>query len=787
MWESLQITELVKNQVSISKNETWFTDGGKVESAEDNDQGQRVIYEEEHSFKAGDLLKAIVEGESGFDTARFRVISVDVASVVLYPLTTIKATKGMTMARVGNASNPDRQNSIYVDALEGYIRVLSGMSSFDVSLGNIKMQAGNLKGLRGQGLTNLPDYGIYAPGLLINIGQVNGLLNVNGKITTDIIDADQVLANAASIANFTIQENLLQGKDGRIVFQNEEIEALEELITPKESQQINVSAGASSTGTFTNTTVTDIVSSYVTAIQDFTVQYAGIVKFSIAAGRDDSFQHVEGGIPAFAPVEGELSEYKCEVLRKTGTSTYQVIDSFLPISSGTIASPKYFDRSIYLPSAGDYRIRFTSESTDKIYWIKKPQDWPDDRFPILTTKLSVAITGQSTVDRTHIYFAGSSSLTKIGTDGLYSFWSLYNYLYFSQSEGFKVKGEIVLASPNGEYSLTINNRGISISGPTGTNASNNVVDFTVAGTRVNISTGEKLSVAFGKIARFLSDLKTVAFTGSYNDLSNRPTSLPANGGHADSATKDASGNVITTTYATKTEVDQKVTGVYKFQGSVRNVAALLALTGVKRGDVYDVREAGALNGEAILPGDNVAATADNPTSAQWDKLAGKVDLSKYPTKEEIKAEKFLKADGSVQMNAGAELVLSPPINGEAGGLMSFFGNTEKNPDGTLRYGISTVPGSSTTGDPGAHISAYNGVHIVAGADGSRNWVKVPTAGSIQHRLPDGRIVSMLDAANFVEGIDYVSPERLTSALPKVYVDEIPSNAKDGDIVIITTG
>lgn len=59
------------------------------------------------------------------------------------------------------------------------------------------------------------------------------------------------------------------------------------------------------------------------------------------------------------------------------------------------------------------------------------------------------------------------------------------------------------------------------------------VSFTMAGTRVNISTGEKLSVAFGKIARWLADLKTVAFTGKYSDLDGRPTSLPANGGNAD--------------------------------------------------------------------------------------------------------------------------------------------------------------------------------------------------------------------------------------------------------------
>lgn len=46
--------------------------------------------------------------------------------------------------------------------------------------------------------------------------------------------------------------------------------------------------------------------------------------------------------------------------------------------------------------------------------------------------------------------------------------------------------------------------------------------FTEASTRNNIASGEKLSVIFGKIQKFFNDLKTVAFSGSYTDLSNKP-------------------------------------------------------------------------------------------------------------------------------------------------------------------------------------------------------------------------------------------------------------------------
>ena len=80
------------------------------------------------------------------------------------------------------------------------------------------------------------------------------------------------------------------------------------------------------------------------------------------------------------------------------------------------------------------------------------------------------------------------------------------------------------------------------------NASNTTVAFTPAGERTNITTGEKQSSLFGKIARWLSDLKAIAFTGAYSDLSGAPSSLPANGGHADTSTGDADGKDIRTTY-----------------------------------------------------------------------------------------------------------------------------------------------------------------------------------------------------------------------------------------------
>lgn len=58
-------------------------------------------------------------------------------------------------------------------------------------------------------------------------------------------------------------------------------------------------------------------------------------------------------------------------------------------------------------------------------------------------------------------------------------------------------------------------------------ASDMTVAFSAAAERANITAGEKLSALFSKIAKWLSDLKPVAFSGNYSDLSNKPT-IPTN-------------------------------------------------------------------------------------------------------------------------------------------------------------------------------------------------------------------------------------------------------------------
>ena len=76
----------------------------------------------------------------------------------------------------------------------------------------------------------------------------------------------------------------------------------------------------------------------------------------------------------------------------------------------------------------------------------------------------------------------------------------------------------------------------------------NAPTFSMAATRANIVSGETLSTLFGKISKWFDDLKTVAFTGSYDDLSSKPTigtgslTLDQNGGNITSFSANATSN-----------------------------------------------------------------------------------------------------------------------------------------------------------------------------------------------------------------------------------------------------
>lgn len=87
--------------------------------------------------------------------------------------------------------------------------------------------------------------------------------------------------------------------------------------------------------------------------------------------------------------------------------------------------------------------------------------------------------------------------------------NLYDeYIWIQESASFELIGD---TSVNLKDYLKVNG-----------DASNVTNTFTEAQTRENIISGEKLSISLGKIAKMYTDLKNVAFTGNYTDLSNIP-------------------------------------------------------------------------------------------------------------------------------------------------------------------------------------------------------------------------------------------------------------------------
>ena len=83
-------------------------------------------------------------------------------------------------------------------------------------------------------------------------------------------------------------------------------------------------------------------------------------------------------------------------------------------------------------------------------------------------------------------------------------------------------------SANQSGNTTVNlTGGGSYSAGDGIDITNNAISvdtaFTEASTRANIASGDSLATIWGKIKKFFTDLKTVAFTGSYNDLTDKPS------------------------------------------------------------------------------------------------------------------------------------------------------------------------------------------------------------------------------------------------------------------------
>lgn len=546
-----------------------------------------------------------------------------------------------------------------------------------------------------------------------------GMLNTR-LIDTDRLVARHIEASDGHIADFTIQGKEIVGRDGTIVLQNDLLSSLSALLSGEEdTYSIPIGSGATasaekaSDGQNRTLTVDTITATTDVPLSDYTT-HAGVLCFAV------DFQ-VDTQLPEMGILTGESPTATCEVLQVEASGQETVIDRFSLLAGRN-------NHLTFINSPSSYRIRTSYGATFTVDWLERPEG--ETQFPILEVSASVSIVGYEGAE--NISYQANTPSTRIGTDGLFSFWSPQQYLYFSKDEGFSLRSGITLTSPNGEYSLTVNDQGISIKGEAGTDASNNTVSFTMAGTRVNISTGEKLSVAFGKIARWLADLKTVAFTGKYSDLDGRPTSLPANGGNADTvdgkhasdflptSEKGAKGGVATLDSITGKIPSEQIplggTSSTAFPGD-RGVTLETKMSNILDGGL---KVAKATSADTALEA-NHANTADSATQATNADYANSATNAEYAVHAQEADEATSDGEGNnisstyLKRSGGqmeGMLSLRMYSGTDPGGELSFFGNNEKDSNGALIYGITSFGSSAPVSIRGTWIQSYLGLHFV---------------------------------------------------------------------------
>lgn len=207
--------------------------------------------------------------------------------------------------------------------------------------------------------------------------------------------------------------------------------------------------------------------------------------------------------------------------------------------------------------------------------------------------------------------------------------------------------------------------------------------FTQASSRTNIASGEKLSVIFGKIMRWFADLKTVAFTGSYNDLSNKPTVLT---GGSQTTTSSADGG----------------SNVYTFTKSDGTTSTLTVKNGSK-GDKGDKGDTGAAGTNGVTPTIKAASGSNIGTVGTPTVTASTSGTTTTFTFNNLKGAKGDKGDAGV--NATTTSVATTSANG----LMS---STDKTQHDNLYKRIAGY--AVTAGTTSAYTATITGVTLTQG-------------------------------------------------------------------------
>ena len=354
-------------------------------------------------------------------------------------------------------------------------------------------------------------------------------------------------------------------------------------------------------------------------------------------------------------------------------------------------------------------------------------------------------------------YAKVSSLADVATSGSYTDLSdkptiptVNNATLTIQKNGTTVKTFTANASSDVTANITV---------PTNTNELTNGAGFI---------TSSALS-PYAKSA----DLAAVATSGSYNDLSNKPTiptitdtysATSSNGmsgkavasaisNKADKATS-LSGYGITDAY-TKTEIDGMVSAGMHYKGTKANYASL-PTTGNVIGDLWNVTDTGA-------------NYAWNGTG--WDKMSENIDLSGYvPTSRTINSKALT---GNITLSAS-----------DVGALPSNTPIPSKTSDLTNDSGFITgvawgdVTGKPSTFTPSAHNQASNTINAMTGYSKPSSTGAIGTSDTLNAAI--GKLEKGLDgkqaSGNYVT---HGASAQVGSATKGVYI------ASDGAATAMT--
>jgi hypothetical protein len=190
---------------------------------------------------------------------------------------------------------------------------------------------------------------------------------------------------------------------------------------------------------------------------------------------------------------------------------------------------------------------------------------------------------------------------------------------------------------------------------------------------------------------------------------------------------------------TKAEIDALISSVLSYAGSVDSFANL-PTTGVKVGDVYNVRSEFDLDNNHYPAGTNVAAAAVSGNTVTWDPLGGSFELTKASVEEVL--------TGNITSHTHSYL----PLSG-----------------GSLTGNLSTTGLITTTGQLIIRDTTYPQVLFRhTGASGYDSLLYVNTlSGTVKSLIfrPDATTTTdgiVYHSLNFQAGVNYVTPSTLNN-------------------------